>query len=59
MADTEAAIKRVIDRKAGDHGAMKRAMALAMREAVKADRSKASYIPKQSVSIPAWLGVPA
>jgi hypothetical protein len=28
MADTEAAIKRVIDRKADDHAAMKRAMAV-------------------------------
>src|SRR5690606_1324299 len=31
LADTEAAIKRVIDRKAGDHLAMKREMQIAMR----------------------------
>lgn len=55
MADTEADIKRVIDRKAGDHSAMKRAMAFAMREAVKADRGRVTYLPVKSVSIPSWL----
>jgi hypothetical protein len=55
MADTEAAIKRVIDRKADDHGAMKREMANAMREAVKAERSKAAYVPTKSVEIPSWM----
>lgn len=56
MADTEAAIKRVIDRKAGDHGAMKREMAAAMKLAVKAERAKAGYQPTTSVQLPAWLG---
>jgi hypothetical protein len=55
MADTEAAIKRVIDRKADDHGAMKREMANAMREAVKAERAKATYAPTTNVTIPDWM----
>lgn len=55
MADTEMAIKRVIDRKAGDHSAMKKAMASAMREAVKSGRGKPTYRPTKSVSIPSWL----
>jgi hypothetical protein len=45
MADTEAAIKRVIDRKAGDHGAMKREMAVAMRAAHNRSMRKTSYSP--------------
>lgn len=56
MADTEAAIKRVIDRKADDHGAMKREMAAAMREAAKTERSKTQYLPIQNVQLPNWLG---
>lgn len=56
MADTEAAIKRVIDRKADDHGAMKREMASAMKLAVNSDRGKARYVPTKSVTIPNWLG---
>ena len=55
MADTEAAIKHVIDRKAGDHAAMKREMQAAMRTAVKADSGRATYLPSKSVSIPSWL----
>lgn len=55
MADTEAAIKRVIDRKAGDHGAMKREMAKAMREATNQQRAKVDYLPSRSLSIPSWL----
>lgn len=58
MADTEAAIKRVIDRKADDHGAMKREMANAMREAVNAERAKAAYQPVTNVKIPAWMESP-
>ena len=56
MADTEAAIKRVIDRKAGDHGSMKREMAAAMREAINAEKSRAAYQPTQNVQVPEWLG---
>ena len=55
MADTEAAIKRVIDRKADDHGAMKREMAAAMRLAVNAERAKAAYVPSTNVKLPNWL----
>lgn len=55
MADTEAAIKRVIDRKADDHGAMKREMAAAMREAVNAERAKAAYVPTTNVQLPKWM----
>lgn len=55
MADTEAAIKRVIDRKADDHGVMKREMAAAMRLAVNAERAKAAYTPSSTVKIPSWL----
>jgi len=55
MADTEAAIKRVIDRKADDHGAMKREMAAAMREAVNTERAKAAYVPTGNLKIPSWL----
>ncbi len=55
MADTEAAIKRVIDRKAGDHLAMKRAMQAAMRQAHQAHARKSSYQPEQEASLPDWL----
>ena len=55
MADTEAAIKRVIDRKAADHGAMKREMTNAMRVAIKAERGKTTYTPSMPVRVPSWL----
>lgn len=55
MADTEAAIKRVIDRKAGDHAAMKREMQHAMRGAHQAHVRKTSYQPTQEAGLPAWL----
>jgi len=55
MADTEAAIKRVIDRKAGDHAMMKREMTAAMREAVLINRGSAGYVPTRRVEMPAWL----
>lgn len=55
MADTEAAIKRVIDRKAGDHAAMKREMQVAMREAHRAAVRKTSYQPDREAGLPAWL----
>ena len=55
MADTEAAIKRVIDRKAGDHAAMKREMQIAMREAHQAHQRKTSYQPNKEAALPAWL----
>ena len=55
MADTEAAIKRVIDRKAGDHAAMKREMQIAMREAHQSHQRKTSYQPNKEAALPAWL----
>jgi hypothetical protein len=55
MADTEAAIKRVIDRKAGDHLAMKREMQIAMRNAHQSHIRKTSYQPKSEARLPAWL----
>ncbi|MBP0440664.1 helicase-related protein [Tianweitania sediminis] len=55
MADTEAAIKRVIDRKAGDHAAMKREMQLAMRAAHQLSVRKAAYTPKKEAGLPAWM----
>lgn len=55
MADTEAAIKRVIDRKAGDHAAMKREMQVAMREAHQSAVRKATYQPKREAGLPDWL----
>mgnify|MGYP005822441501 CR=1 FL=1 len=55
MADTEAAIKRVIDRKSGDHLAMKIEMQIAMREAVANSRVLQSYEPKQEATLPAWI----
>lgn len=55
MADTEASIKRVIDRKAGDHAAMKMAMQKAMREAHEAATRKVSYQPKKEARLPAWI----
>lgn len=55
MADTEAAIKRVIDRKAGDHAAMKREMQKAMRVAHQASLRKTSYQPEKIAELPTWL----
>lgn len=55
IADTEAAIKRVIDRKADDHGAMKREMAKSMREAVNSERAKVAYATVANVAIPDWM----
>ena len=55
MADTEAAIKRTIDRKAGDHMAMKREMQKAMTEAHQSHVRKVTYNPTQEARIPAWL----
>lgn len=55
MADTEAAIKRVIDRKAGDHLAMKREMQTAMRDAHQSHVRKTSYQPNTEAGLPAWM----
>jgi DNA polymerase-3 subunit beta len=50
-----AAIRRVIDRKAGDHLAMKREMQIAMRNAHQSHVRKTSYQPKSEARLPAWL----
>jgi hypothetical protein len=55
MADTEAAIKRVIDRKAGDHAAMKREMQVAMRNAHQSHVRKVTFNPTKEARLPAWL----
>lgn len=55
MADTEAAIKRVVDRKASDHATMKREMQVAMREAHRAAVRKTLYHPNKEATLPAWL----
>lgn len=55
MADTEAAIKRVIDRKAGDHVVMKREMQAAMRAAHQTAIRKTVYTPTKEAGLPAWL----
>lgn len=55
MADTEAAIKHVIDRKADDHAGMKREMQTAMRSAHQAHARKVSYQPNTEAGLPAWL----
>ena len=55
MADTEAAIKHVIDRKAGDHAAMKREMQIAMRDAHQAHVRKTTYQPEKEATLPAWM----
>jgi hypothetical protein len=55
MADTEASIKRVLDRKAGDHAAMKREMQIAMRNAHQSHVRKVSYQPKMEARLPAWM----
>lgn len=54
-ADTEAAIKSVIDRKADDHDAMGRAMAAAMRRASITSEVYQAYRPNQEATLPAWL----
>ena len=55
MADTEAAIKHVIDRKAADHAAMKREMQAAMRAAHQSAERKAAYHPNMEAGLPDWL----
>lgn len=56
VAEGEDQIGRVIDRKAGDHERMKRAMGSAMRRAVDTEaKIKAPYLPKHEGRLPAWL----
>ena len=56
MAEGEAEIGRVIDRKAGDHVKMKAAMKAAMsRNMGKKSAVKIEYNPKYLGGIPSWL----
>ena len=56
VAEGEDQIGRVIDRKAGDHATMKRAMAAAMARARGATtETKIPYVPTHKARLPVWL----
>lgn len=56
VAEGESEIGRVIDRKAGDHVEMKRAMVSAMRRSrASASIVKLPYIPLSTTELPKWL----
>ncbi len=55
MADTEAAIYDVVQRKSGDHAAMKTAMSDAMRRAAVSHAQMQSYNPNQKATLPTWV----
>lgn len=55
MADTEKAIWEVINRKAGDHNAMRDAMRGAMMRTINSQLAKLPYRPKQRVDVPTWM----
>ncbi|MHB8388120.1 MAG: helicase-related protein [Acidobacteriaceae bacterium] len=55
VAEGEDQIGRVIDRKAEDHGIMKRAMAAAMRRVSASSEIKMSYNPTHIGRTPEWL----
>jgi hypothetical protein len=59
LADTERAIWDVVNRKAGDHEAMKIEMYAAMRRAHEKRTTKIDYAPRQPAKLPAWMGVSA
>jgi len=54
-ADTERAIWAVVERKSGDHEAMKREMVAAMRRSVQEETSRKIYQPTQEAKLPAWI----
>ncbi len=54
-ADTERAIWAVVERKSGDHEAMKREMVAAMRRSVRDDQSRKIYQPTNEATLPAWI----
>ena len=54
-ADTERAIWAVVERKQGDHDAMKREMVAAMRRSMNEETSRKIYQPNQKGALPAWL----
>lgn len=56
VAEGESEIGRIIDRKADDHAAMKRAMRDAMRRATsRKEATKLAYEPKHTTESPEWL----
>lgn len=58
VAEGEAEIGRVIDRKDGDHRIMKVAMREAMRRAIgQSSETKVPYLPKHNTGVPSWLSV--
>jgi hypothetical protein len=54
-ADTEEAIWNVVNRKAGDHDAMKREMTAAMRRAALIAHEQAAYAPTVPIRLPSWI----
>lgn len=54
-ADTEWTIYETVTRKAEDHGAMKRAMEKAMRNASQARKANVEYNPQKEATLPAWI----
>lgn len=60
VADGEAAIARVLDRKAESHDAMKREMVAAMQRAAGGERlRKVAYEPRHNARLPSWLVTPS
>jgi biotin synthase-related radical SAM superfamily protein len=56
VAEGEAEIGRVIDRKAGDHAKMKEAMRAAMARNMGAGaKVKVEYDPKHQARLPSWI----
>lgn len=54
-ADTERAIWAVVERKSGDHEAMKREMVAAMRRSVREESSRKLYNPNMEAILPRWI----
>lgn len=54
-ADTEESIWQVVNRKSGDHDAMKREMTAAMRRAVRIEHEQSPYEPTAPVELPSWM----
>jgi hypothetical protein len=54
-ADTEESIWQVVNRKSGDHDAMKREMTAAMRRAVRIEHEQSPYEPTAPVQLPSWM----
>jgi superfamily II DNA or RNA helicase len=55
VAEGEAQIGRVIDRKSADHSKMKRAMAAAMKREGREDQTRIPYQPNHKGRLPSWL----